>query len=215
MEAILVHLSLQELVDNFVTLMVVLNPLSIVPVFLGVTPGMTAGQRRRLASESVLFAAGILLFFAVAGQVLLQSLGIPLYSFQIAGGIVLFMFSLNMIFGQTKSQPAESKGGSEPEGSIAVFPLAIPGIAGPGSIMAIVLLTDNDRFSFMEQLDTVAMLALVLLILWLVLLLANPINRVIGTSGANVVARIMGLILAALAVNSVLKAIAVYLGTLP
>lgn len=193
------------------TLWVVLDPVSTVPVFLALTPGMAATRRRRLATVAVLISAGVLLFFIAAGQTLLRALGIPLYSFQIAGGIVLFLFALNMVFGTTKPQHArEIEAPAEPDSSIAVYPLAIPAIAGPGAMLAVVLLTDNDRYSVVEQLDTVAMLFAVLFILWLALLAANPISRVIGAAGANILARVMGLILAAVAVDNVLRAAAVY-----
>lgn len=193
------------------TLWVVLDPISTVPIFLALTPGMAPARRRTLATIATLIAAGILLFFIAAGQLLLGALGIPLYSFQIAGGIVLFLFALNMVFGQSRAHhAADTAAREEPDSSFAVYPLAIPTIAGPGALLAVVLLTDNDRFSVMQQLDTVAMLFAVLLVLWLALMAANPISRVIGAAGANILARIMGLILAAVAVDNVLRAAAIY-----
>ena len=208
---LLEHLSRQDLITNLVTLWVVLDPISTIPIFLALTPGMSAAYRRRLATIAVLIGAGVLLFFIVAGQLLLGALGIPLYSFQIAGGIVLFLFALSMVFGQTKPQHArEIEAPADPDASIAVYPLAIPTIAGPGAMLAVVLLTDNARYSPMQQVDTVAMLLAVLFVLWAALLVANPISRVIGAAGANILARVMGLILAAVAVDNVLKAAAVY-----
>ncbi|MEJ8574040.1 MarC family protein [Microbaculum marinum] len=214
MEADLDTLDWQDFVSNLATLWVVLDPISTVPVFLALTPGMDAGSRRRLATKSVLIATGILLAFMIAGQVLLDALRIPLYSFQIAGGIVLFLFALRMIFGETKPQHAETITAPAPDESIAVFPLAIPAIAGPGAILAVILLTDNERYSFGQQVDTVGMLFAIMLVLWLALLSANFISRVIGASGANVIARVMGLLLAAVAANSVLQAAKIYMTTL-
>jgi len=193
-----------------VTLWVVLDPISTISVFLALTPGMTVAQRRVLATRAIIISALVLLFFIFAGQLLLDLMGIPLYSFQIAGGIVLFLFALNMVFGQTKPQAAEKMEPAEPDQSIAVFPLAIPTIAGPGSMLAVVLLTDNTRKSFGEQADTVVVMLVVLLISWILLILANPISKVIGLAGANVLARIMGLLLATVAANNVLQAIMVY-----
>nr|WP_132804734.1 MarC family protein [Tepidamorphus gemmatus] len=204
-------MSWQDFVTNLATLWVVLDPVSTVPIFLALTPGMAAARRRKLATIAVLIAAAVLMFFIIAGQLLLGALGIPLYSFQIAGGIVLFLFALNMVFGQTKPQQAqEMSAPADPDASVAVYPLAIPAIAGPGAMLAVVLLTDNDRYSPMQQADTVAMLLAVLFVLWLALLAANPISRVIGAAGANILGRVMGLILAAVAVDNVLKAAAVY-----
>lgn len=213
MGAKLIQLHWHELVTNFVTLWVMLDPISTVGFFLALTPGMVAAERRVLATKAVLIAAAVLLFFILAGQFLLSALNIPLYSFQIAGGIVLFLFALNMIFGHTKPQVAESSPGAEPDESIAVFPLAIPGIAGPGAMLVVVLLTDKERYSFGQQVDTVVLLLVVLFLLWLALMLANPISRIIGASGANVIARVMGLLLAAVAANNVLQAARVYIAT--
>lgn len=195
------------------TLWVVLDPISAVPIFLALTPGMEPARRRMVATKAVLISLGVLLFFILAGQFLLAALKIPLYSFQIAGGIVLFVFALQMIFGHSKPDAAGATEASEPDESIAVHPLAIPAIAGPGAMLAVVLLTDKDRYSFGQQVDTVGMLVVILLILWLVLMLANPISRVIGASGANVLARIMGLLLAAVAADNVLRAAKIYVNS--
>jgi multiple antibiotic resistance protein len=207
------HLDWKDFITNFVTLWVVLDPISAVPIFLALTPGMEPARRRMVATKAVLVSLGVLLFFIVAGQFLLEALEIPLYSFQIAGGIILFIFALNLIFGHSKSQSAETTAPSESDTSIAVHPLAIPAIAGPGAMLAVVLLTDKDRYSFGQQVDTVGMLVVILLILWLVLMLANPISRVIGASGASVLARIMGLLLAAVAADNVLRAAKIYVNT--
>ncbi len=204
----------QELVTSFVTLWVVLDPLSTISVFLGLTHGMEAARRKVLATKAVLIACVVLLFFIVAGQFLLDAMNIPLHSFQIAGGIVLFLFAIGLIFGETKRQPVEAVPVAGSDDSVAVFPLAIPTIAGPGAMLAVVLLTDKERYSFSQQFDTVVVLTVVLFLLWLALMLANPISRVIGASGANVLARIMGLLLAAVAVNNVLAATRVYVGTM-
>jgi multiple antibiotic resistance protein len=195
-----------------VALWVVLDPISTIPLFLALTPGMEAGRRRAIATKAALVSGIVLLFFIVAGQMLLQALKIPLYSFQIAGGIVLFLFALTMIFGHAKPQPTGQET-AESDNALAVHPLAIPGIAGPGAMLAVVLLTDKDRYSFGEQIDTVGMLLAILLVLWVGLMFANLIARVIGASGASVLARVMGLLLAAVAADNVLKAVKIYVST--
>jgi multiple antibiotic resistance protein len=152
----------------------------------------------------------VLAAFIVAGEVLLQLMGIPLRSFQIAGGIVLFLYGVGMVLGEVRENPAPIT--SDDIISLAIYPIAIPGIAGPGSILAIVLLTDNTRFSILEQFGTLVVLAVALLTVLAILLFANPISRRIGKGGANVLKRIMGLVLTAVAVNMVLSAVSDWLG---
>ena len=152
----------------------------------------------------MLFAGIILFAFLIIGQIVLSYIGVKLVSFQLAGGIILFIFSLKMIFG-TVISPNEK--GSEPDHDPAVFPLAIPSIASPGSIMAVVLLTDNNVRSYADQGITALMLLIVLVLTLLMLKLANPIHKLIGNAGSNIMIRVMGLILAALATQQILEGI--------
>lgn len=189
---------------EFVTLFVVIDPIGTVPVFLYAVAGVPAALHRRFALMGVLVAAGVLAFFLVAGQLLLEAIGLRLGAFQIAGGIVLFLFALSMIFGEAK--PArEIEEASHADLSGAVFPLAMPSIASPGAILAVVILTDNHRHALTDQAVTAALLALVLAVTFLLLLLAGRIQRLIGATGASVISRVMGLILATVAVDSVLQ----------
>jgi multiple antibiotic resistance protein len=191
---------MQRLLNEFVTLFAVLDPLSTLPVFLALTRGMGAAEAHRLAVRGVVAAGAVLLFFVIAGQALLKALGIPLSSFQLAGSMVLFLFGLKMIFGELHPPGA----GSAPEADHdpAVFPLAIPTIAGPGAMLTVVLLTDHTRHGFGEQLETLVEIALMLSITLLFLIAARRIVRVVGASGISVIARVMGLLLASLAVHS-------------
>lgn len=182
------------------TLFVVIDPIGQVPLFLALTRQFTPEQKRRAAGRAILIAGVVLLLFILGGQFLLGKLGIGLPSFQVAGGIVLFLFGLRMIF--------EEEGKREPHAlpvrqDVAVFPLAIPSIAGPGSMMAVVLLTDRDKTGLLDQLGTSLLLVGVLGVTYAALRLAGPIQRLIGDTGANVVSRVLGLILAALAVEQV------------
>jgi multiple antibiotic resistance protein len=150
------------------------------------------------------------MFFLVLGQFLLHALEIRLDSFQIAGGIVLFLFALTMIFGPSKP---EAEASLEPDGGdrdVAVFPLAVPSIASPGAMLAVVVLTDNNRFSVPEQAVTAAVTLFCVASTCVLMLLAGPINRVIGPGGASIVSRVMGIILAAVAVDGVLNAMSDY-----
>ena len=195
-----------RVIEEFVTIWVVVDPIGGIPVFIAVTTTLSIAERRKIAVQAVLISAAILLFFIVCGQLLLDALAISLESFRIAGGIVLFLFALTMIFGPSKPETeiSESQGNLE---NVAVFPLAVPSIASPGAMLAVVVLTDNHRFSLQEQALTTLVMIVVLVITLILLLLAGPILRVIRSSGAAIVSRVMGLILAAVAVDGVLEAI--------
>ena len=194
-----------SLVVQFVVLWAVIDPIGSVPVYLTKTIGLPLEDRRKIALKAVLISAGILLFFLVAGQALLEALQIPLTAFQIAGGLVLLLFALTMIFGEGKPEQEMKMTASLSE--LAVYPLAVPSIASPGAMMAIVLLTDNHRFSFDDQLITALIMLSILFITYLLFVIANRIQRVIGNTGAAVISRVMGLILAAVAVNNMLVGI--------
>jgi multiple antibiotic resistance protein len=192
-------------IKAFVLLCAVIDPLGTVPVFIAATRQHPEGDKRSIAVQAVIIATGILLFFLIAGQVLLEQMGIPLSAFQIAGGIVLFLFSLTMIFSESKLEGEMNiiKSGRD----TAIFPLAIPSIASPGAILAIVLLTDNHRFNILHQTYIAVIMLLVLAITLSLLLLGEKIHKLIGDSGASVASRVMGLILGSVAANDVLLGI--------
>lgn len=202
---------MNDLISQFVLLWAVIDPIGTLPVFLAVTANIRdPAVRRKVALQATLVAAGVLLFFVVAGEFLLGAMRIPLSAFQVAGGAVLFLFALNMIFGESK-----------PEGELhlvqqgvngTVFPLAIPSIASPGAMMAAILLTDKNRFSLVDQGVTSLVILTILAVTLVLMLLATPIQKLIGESGANIISRVMGLILSAVAVNSVLSGIGDYFG---
>lgn len=205
-------LSPAQLLQEFITLWVVIDPIGTLPVFLAVTAGMSAGQRRAVAIRAVVVSFVVLTLFIVLGQVVLDALGLALPAFQIAGGIVLFLFALTMIFGHSK--PEEEIAEAERVRQTSVFPVAIPSIASPGAMLTVVILTDNDRFALTHQAMTTALMALVLAVTLAILLAASPLLRVIGTTGAAVISRVMGMLLAAVAVDAVLRAF-VTIGVLP
>lgn len=196
-------MDIQIIIREFVTLFVVIDPIGSIPVFLFAAARVTPSLHRAFAIRAVLIAAVVLLVFLVGGQFLLEALGLRLGTFQIAGGIVLFLFALSMIFGDSKAEHEIEEATSE-DLSGAVFPLAIPSIASPGAMLAVVILTDNHGTSVADQTITSILLLLVLLLTFIALLLAGRILRLIGTGGANVVSRVMGMILATVAVDSVL-----------
>ncbi|MGL5627678.1 MAG: MarC family protein, partial [Plesiomonas shigelloides] len=186
----------------FVVLWAVIDPMGSIPVYLSKTASLSALDRRRVASKAILVSTGILLFFLVAGQLLLEAMQIPLSAFQTAGGLVLLLFALTMIFGESK--PEQEMQMDYDISDLAVFPIAVPSIASPGAMMAVVMLTDNHRYSLIDQALTALVMLGVLLITYLLLRSASRIQKVIGRTGASVISRVMGLILAAVAVNNLL-----------
>lgn len=188
----------------------VIDPVGSIPVFLAVVTGYSVSQQRKLALTAAAVAAGVLFFFILVGQVLLESMEISLQAFQIAGGIVLFLFALTMIFGESK--PDEELQLVDRGMNSAVFPLAIPSIASPGAMMAVVMLTDNHRYSLAEQAITTGIMLSVIAVTLVFLLFATVIHRMIGDAGANIISRVMGLILAAVATNAILEGLTGYFG---
>lgn len=199
-----------DFLATFIIFFAVIDPIGTVPVFIAVTSRFDPAAKNKIALIATLVAAAILLFFMVAGEFILIAMSIPLPAFQIAGGIVLFLFALTMIFGESK--PDEEIKLVHSQRDTAVFPLAVPSIASPGAMLAAVLLTENIRYSLWEQLQTAAMMLSVLVVVYVFMLLAGRINRLIGTSGASVVSRVMGLILASVATSNTLAGLKVYFG---
>lgn len=195
-------------VATFIFFFAVIDPIGTVPVFMAVTKQFDERNKKGIALRATLFAAVILIFFVVAGEVILKAMDIPLSAFQIFGGAVLFLFALTMIFGESKPEQEVKLATSGSE--TAIFPLAVPSIAGPGTILAAVLQTENAQFSFMEQAQTTAIILSVLLVVLLLMLAASWIHRLIGNSGASIISRIMGLIFGSVAVSNVLAGITEY-----
>ncbi|MCX8225682.1 MAG: MarC family protein [Sulfitobacter sp.] len=192
-----------NLLRELITLFVVIDPIGSLPVFLYATANVPKNLHRSFALRAVLVAGIVLLAFLVGGQFLLESLGLRLGSFQVAGGIVLFLFALSMIFGEPKpTQEIEAAERDHLAG--AVFPLAMPSIASPGAMLAIVILTDNHSNPVSDQLITAALLILILAATLVLLLMAGKIGRLMGTTGASVISRVMGIILATVAVDATL-----------
>jgi multiple antibiotic resistance protein len=200
---------LDTLIRQFVIFWTVIDPIGTIPIFLAVTaPLASAARARSVALQATAISAVVLIFFVIAGEILLEAMAIPLAAFQVAGGIVLFLFALSMIFGSSK--PEEELLLVEKGAHDAVYPLAIPSIASPGAMMAAVLLTDNHRFSIVDQALTTLTMLLVLAITLVLMYLATRIQKVLGQSGASVISRIMGLILASVAVDHVLSGLLTY-----
>jgi len=199
---------MQEILSNFVLLWAVIDPIGTIPVFISATRGHSADDRRSVAATAALAAAGILLFFIFVGEFVLNAMGVPIMGFQIAGGIVLFLFALTMIFGESKPE-AEAED-IKTSRDVAIFPLATPSIASPGAMMAVVLLTQRELYTLSEELVTTLLMLAVVGITYLLMLGASRISRAIGEGGASLVSRVMGMLLASLAATEVLEGLREY-----
>jgi multiple antibiotic resistance protein len=199
---------LQRILSDFVLLWAVIDPIGTVPVFISATRNHSEMDRLRIARRASAIAAGILLFFIVVGEQVLTAMGVPVVAFQISGGIVLFLFALTMIFGESK--PEAERQDIRHSQDVAVFPLATPSIASPGAMMAVVLLTQNDLHTIDEEIVTTVLMLLVVGAAYVLMRFASQIVRVIGDGGANIVSRVMGMILASVAATQVLSGIKEY-----
>jgi multiple antibiotic resistance protein len=192
-------------VSAFVTFLVVIDPPGCAPIFASVTAGATPEHRRAMAIRSVAIAAGILLFFGLLGRDLLHALGISLSAFRIAGGLLLFLIAVDMVFEkrtERRENRAEEVSAREHD-DVSVFPMAIPMIAGPGSIASIMLLMARSE-GWTEALVVWGALLATLVLTLLCLLLAGPLMRLLGHRMEAMITRLLGVILAALAVQFVI-----------
>jgi multiple antibiotic resistance protein len=190
---------------DFATIWTTIDPIGNVALFVGLTALLTRKERHLTALRAVIYASIILVGCMTVGQVILDAIGIHMHSLKVAGGVILFLFGVRMLFGtmdKAEKSPEEGR-------DLAVFPLAVPAIAGPGAMMAAIVLTDNDVYTVPERIQTGIVLLVVLLLTYLLLLFSDGILRVIGRNGASVLVRVMGLILCSLAVEIVLTALAV------
>ncbi|MCD1624621.1 MarC family protein [Seohaeicola saemankumensis] len=189
------------LITAFVTLFVIIDPIGLVPLFVALTQGMSAAARRAIGLRAVIVAAILLTIFAYAGEAVLGFVGISMPAFRIAGGILLFLTALDMLFDRRAKRREDQTDEDRPDPS--VFPLAIPLIAGPGAIASMILLAGQQPG--LAGLGMVICVMLVVLTLVMLLFLtANLFERALGRVGINVVTRLLGMLLAALSVQFVL-----------
>jgi multiple antibiotic resistance protein len=195
------------LVTAFAALFVVIDPIGLTPIFVALTQGMSATRRRALAVRACVISFALLLVFALFGEAVLEFIGISMPAFRVAGGILLFLTALDMLFERRqkrrRDQADEDDDEEEDDEDPSVFPLAIPLIAGPGAIATIILLVGQSE----GPLGFVATMGVLLAVLALVLVLflgAGLLERLLGRVGINVVTRLLGMLLAALSVQFVL-----------
>ncbi len=191
-----------EIITKIFFLIAVIDPLGSVPVFLEATKQLDQKHKKKVAIRASFIAFLILLFFIVVGQLILDGMEVTLDAFQISGGVILFLFALTMIFGEGK--PESEKHMINDYRHVTIFPVAIPSIASPGAIMAVVLLTDNNLYSIEQQAITTGLVLVVIGVTMSILLGASLVQKRIGEYGITVISKVMGLILAAYAVQSIL-----------
>lgn len=197
---------LNHFLSAFITLFVVLDPPGCAPIYAGLTAGATSAQRRTMAIRACLIAGLILLFFALFGENLLGALHIELDSFRIAGGLMLFLIALDMVFEKRtkrREQRAEQVRATPEVEDVSVFPMAMPMLAGPGAIASIMLLEGGAK-GLAGSLAVLAALAVVMILTLLALLAAGPLMKLVGAGVEAVVTRLLGVLLAALAAQYVI-----------
>jgi multiple antibiotic resistance protein len=203
---------LELLVNGFVTLFVILDPLGLLPLFLTLTPGASPRQRRRIALKANLIAGAILLVFGLFGLAILGGLGITLGAFRVAGGLFLFWIGFELVFEKRKERHERSAAiaveeRDDSEEDVAAFPLAIPLIAGPGAISATILLSGSLP-TLAGQAGLVLVIVAALGINFGILALAHRVDRFLGRTGRAIISRLLGVLLAALAVQFVADGVA-------
>ena len=196
-------LPFDTLLNAFVTLFVTIDPIGLAPIFLAVTSGATKQERFKIGMRAVIVAAGILLTFAFVGQIILSMLGISLPAFRIAGGLLLFVIAFEMVFEkrkERKSKSAEEALSDDEMHDIAVFPLAIPLISGPGAISAVLLLSSQST-NWVEMASILAIVASVLVLVLITFAIAGWVEKILGDNGRNILTRLLGVLLSALAIQ--------------
>lgn len=198
-----------------VTFVTVIDPIGLAPIVIGLIGDDPPAARRRIVTRATLIAGGVIAAFGIFGRVLFDSLGISLDAFSIAGGALLFLVAIDMLFGRpsgARETPSEQEEAQARE-DVSVFPLAIPLIAGPGTLVSVILLV-NAAGSDPLRLGLVAVMgALVLGLAWAAMRLSAAIARRIGKTGVTVLSRILGMVLAALAVQFILNGIGTFVAS--
>lgn len=186
---------------TLLTLFVTLDPIGLAPLFMALAGARPNDERKRIALRSVLVAGGVLLSFAVAGDAVLRHLGITLDAFRVAGGVLLLLIAVDMVLAQHTRETAAEEAESRSRQDISVFPLAIPLMAGPAGLTSIMILAAESRTQRGGLVVVMATCLAVLALCYLALRLSGPLARLLGLTGVNVITRILGILLAALAIQ--------------
>jgi len=198
-----------SMINAFTTLLVTVDPPGLAPLFLGLTVGMNPGERRQVAVRGSLIAFAVLAVFALFGASILGALGISMGAFRIAGGLLLFAISFEMIFekrNERKEKTSDAAITKDHIHNLAVFPLAIPLIAGPGAISATVLIAGTME-GWTGKIQLIAVIAVCLALVFAALILAERLNRFLGVTGRALLTRLLGVLLSALSVQFVVDGV--------
>jgi multiple antibiotic resistance protein len=194
----------------FVTLFVIIDPVGLTPLFVALTRGMSAAERRRVGARALATGFVILTLFGLGGEALLNAVGIGMPAFRVAGGLLLFLTAVDMLFERRQPRREKSAAREDALPDPTVFPLATPLIAGPGALATMVLLIGQHPGDLAAQATVYAMMTAVMAISFALFLAASLIERGLGPTGINVVTRLFGMLLAALAVQFVLDGLRDY-----
>jgi len=206
---------LQFTITAFVMLIVVINPVAVAPIFVAVTNGMGVTERRAVLNRALLIAFGVALFFLLAGRVLLSYLGVTMHAFAVSGGVLLFLLALPMLFGQRSSLQSPEKGERSTAGEdVAIFPMAIPMLAGPGTLATVLVLATQAGGDVRRLVALAVTLGCIYLISWPILHTSDRLIARMGESKVGIITRVLGIILAALAVQYVFNGITGYYDSL-
>lgn len=200
----------EQLISAFVALLVVIDPIGLGPIFLGLTGGLDQATRRKVGLQACIIAFCVLAGSALIGEWLLGQLGISLAAFRIAGGLLLFAIAFEMVFQRRAERKTDQTG--HPGAAIAAFPLAIPLMAGPGAITAMILLAGRLGHAPVALTALIAIMGVMLLASYLVFLSATQLERLLGTQGQAILGRLLGVLLAALAVQYVADGVKTLIG---
>lgn len=200
----------QFITTAFITLIVVVDPFGLVPMYLALTSGFTPVERRQTLIRAITVAFGVSIFFLVAGKATLYYLGVSVHAFAISGGILLFATAMPMLFGQRPATMAPESSEQETTNDVAVFPLAIPLLSGPGTITAILVLTTEATGNPYRTLVLGGVIAAVYLSTIVILTASRRVFQRMGEGGLHIATRVMGIVVAALAVQFVLNGISGY-----
>ena len=198
-------------ITAFVMLIVVINPVAVAPVFVSVTAGMAREERRSVLNRALFIAFAVASFFLLAGRVMLTYLGVTMHAFAISGGALLFLIAMPMLFGQRSSLQSAQGAERNPTGEdVAIFPMALPMLAGPGTIATVLVLASQAAGDPWRMLALIATLAGIYLISWPILHGSDWLIARLGQGKVSIISRVLGIILAALAVQYILNGLRGY-----
>lgn len=204
------RLAMTFFISAFVTLFVVIDPISIVPVFISLADGAPRLERRRIATRAVTIAFGVALFFILAGRWLLAFLGVTVHAFAISGGILLLIMAVQMLFGQRTGLQNPASEEHQPADPSA-FPLALPMLSGPGAIATVLAFASQSRGDLPRLALLITAVVITLALAWVLMVLGDRVLRVVGERGIHILTRVMGVLLSALAVQMVLNGVSGYI----